>query len=884
MIWKKFRYLLPWQRRAEEREMQEELESLARMAEPGELGSLTLAAERARDTWGWTWLEGLWADCRFAVRSLRREPGFVAAALISLALGIGANTAIFSLINAALLKMLPVQNPEQLVQLKGADYWFPYPAYKEFRDRNGGVAGVLAFQSLNNVDLEVNGQGGIALGQVVSGNYFSVLGVKAIIGRTIAPADDQTAGGSPVAVIGYNYWLERFDRDPAIIGKHVVLNNSPFTIIGVTPPEFFGLEPGQRIDVSVPLTMIENVWPGYAAKGEPYYVLTCPVRNWLRIMARLKTGITRKRALASLEPLYRNAVVRTAAESFIESPGIRGMILQSKLQLEPGGQGLATLRKRFSKPLFILMAAVALLLLITCANVANLLLARANARSKEIAVRMAVGAGRLRLVRQLVTESVLLAVGGGALGLLLAFWGSHALLGLVSHSSTPISLSFRPDPRVLAFTLFVSLATALAFGLVPALRGARTHLAPALVETMRSLTRAAGHLRFAKGLVVTQVAASLMLLAVAGLLVRSLQNLEAFYPGFNKENVLVFTVSPELVGYKDTQALYTRLLDRIRVLPGVRTASFSMHTPMSGNFAGTQVKVQGYNPGSGKEPSPSGLNLVGPAYFTTLQTPILIGRDFTEADSAHAPKVAIVNQAFAHFYFGGTNPLRRNISIPDWVGDPSWFEIVGVVEDSKQLDLRESSRPMAYMPASQSGVPSGVTFEVRTAIPPSAISSAIIQSLRQVDSRLPVFNVRTLREQLDDSLLAERLVTSLSATFGVVALLLAAIGLYGLMTYAINRRTAEFGIRVALGATRARIARMVLGETLRLVLIGFGVGIPAGIAAARLIKSQLYGLKFDAVTTVLAVILIMTGIAILAAYLPARRAARVEPIVALRTE
>jgi predicted permease len=483
-----------------------------------------------------------------------------------------------------------------------------------------------------------------------------------------------------------------------------------------------------------------------------------------------------------------------------------------------------------------------------------------------------------------MTESVLLSIGGGALGLLLAFWASHSLLAVMSHSSTPISLSVRPDNWVLAFTLFVSLGTAFAFGLIPALRGARLDLAPALIESTRSSGKAGGRSRLAKSLVVIQIAASLVLLAAAGLLVRSLQNLKAFYPGFNKDNVLLFALNPDLVGYKDTDALYRTLLDRLRVLPGVRAASFSMQTPLSGNFAGTEVKVEGYKPSSGKELIPARLNLVGPAYFRTLETPILMGRDFTAADQAHAPKVAIVNEAFAHYYFGDTNPLGRRISMPGWIGDPSWFEIVGVVRDSQQRNLREQPKPMAYMPASQSGVPSGVTFEVRTAINPWAISSTILHTVAQIDSRLPVFDARTLNEQLDDSLLVERLVASLSTVFGLVALLLACIGLYGLMNYAINRRTAEIGIRMALGATRARIAGMVLRETLLLVLIGLALGIPAGFAAGRFIKTELYGVASDGAVAVCIVIFILASVAVFAAYLPARRASRVEPIVALRTE
>ncbi|MBV9265048.1 MAG: ABC transporter permease [Acidobacteriaceae bacterium] len=859
----------------------------ARQAARRKLGNPTLIREEIYRMNTVTFIESFWQDLRFALRTLAKTPGFASVVVFSLALGIGANTAIFSLINAALLKMLPVQNPEQLVQFKTADYWFPYSAYKEFRDHNRVFSGVLAFQTIHNVDFEVNGQAAIANGQVISGNYFSVLGVPAILGRTITPEDDQVAGESPVAVISYDYWQRRFALNPTVIGKKVVLNNSPFTIVGVTAPEFFGLEPGERIDVSVPLTMIEQIWPGYAAKDTPYYVLTSPVRNWLRIMARLKPGVTTERALPNLQPIFREAVREALAGLSglpFDSPAGRRMMLQSKLQLTSGGQGLAALRQRFSKPLFILMAAVALLLLITCANVANLVLARANVRSKEIAVRLTVGAGQLRLMRQLITESALLSIIGGALGLLLAFWASRSLLTLVSHSSAPIWLRVRPDSSVLSFTMLVSLLTALLFGIIPAWRAARTGLTAALVESTRISGKSSSRSSMAKSLIVLQIALSLVLLVGAGLLARSLGNLKDFYPGFNKDNVLLFSVNPGLVGYKDTNALYRTLLEQFKTLPGVRAASFSMDPPLSGHFSGTEVKVEGYKPQSGKELTLTGLNLVGPAYFATLESPILMGRDFTTADQAHAPKVAIVNEALARTYFRDTNPLGRRISMPGWVGDPSWFEIVGVAKDLKQRDLREEPKPMAYMPASQSGVPSGVTFEVRTAMNPTAISTAILHTVAQIDSRVPIVNVRTLSEQLDDSLLAERLVASLSTVFGALALLLACIGLYGLMTYAINRRTPEIGIRIAVGATRAQIAGMVLQETVQIILIGFGIGIPAAIAAGRLIKSELYGLKSDDPVTILLAIFIMATVALLAAYFPARRASRVDPMVALRTE
>ena len=859
----------------------------ARCAARRRLGNSTLIREEIYRMNSLVFVETLWQDLRYALRVLAKSPAFTFVVVLSLALGIGANTAIFSLIDAALLKMLPVKDPGQLVQFKSMDYWFPYPAFQKFRDRNQVFSGVFAFTSIGNVDFEVNGQGAIAKGQIVSGNYFSMLGVKAILGRAITPDDDKVAGASPVAVISYDYWQRRFALDPGVIGKKVVLNNSPFTIIGVTAPEFFGLEPGDRIDVSVPITMIAQARPGWAAVGTPYYVLSSPVRNWLRIMARLRPGVTEERAAISMEPLFRQAM-REAAEGLsglpFDSPAARRALLTAKLQLSSGGQGLAALRERFSKPLFIVMAAVALLLLIACANAANLLLARASVRQKEIAVRLTVGAGRLRLMRQLITESALLAVTGGALGLLLAFWASRSLLALMSRSANPVSLSVRPDGTVLGFTLLVSLLTALLFGIVPAWRAARVDLSPALIESTRSTGRGGGRSRLAKSLVILQVALSLVLLVGAGLLVRSLENLKSFYPGFNKDNLLLLSVNPGMVGYKgnEVSALYRTLVDRFGTLPGVRATSFSMDTPLSGNSSGTQLKIEGYKSGTGKELTPVLLNILGPGYFKTLETAILLGRDFTSADQAGAPKVAIINETAAHEYFGDTNPLGRRISIPGWIGDPSWLEIVGVVKDARQRDLREQTGPMAYMPLYQSAVPSGVTFEIRTAANPAATATAALHTITQIDGRVPVFNVRTLGEQVDDSLLKERLVASLSTLFGILAVLLACIGLYGLMTYAVNRRTNEIGIRMALGAERRQIARMILRETLLLVTTGLAIGIPVSFAASRLIRSELYGLQPGDPITISATSLLMAAVAALAAYLPARRASRVDPMIALR--
>ena len=858
----------------------------ARFAALRAFGNPTQVRERARENDLVTSAEGLLQDIRYSLRTLRRSLTFTLVVVLSLALGIGANTAIFSLIDAALLKMLPVRNPEQLVELKslspaiGLYELFSYAAFREFRGANPVLSGVLAFRELYDMDFEVDGHGGLANGQLVSGEYFSLLGVHAILGRTILPADEKAPGQSPVAVIGYDYWRQRFALDPDVVGKKIVLNNSPFTIIGVTPPEFFGLEPGARIDVSVPLSMVAQVRSDFASPGTPYDVFTAPFRNWLYVMARLKPGVTKERALASLEPIFARTM-RESAEGLsglpFDSPAVRRAFLATKLQLDSGGQGLATLRARFSKPLWIVMAVVALLLIVTCANIANLLLARGNSRQREIAVRLAIGAGRARLIRQLIAESILLGLGGGALGLVLAFWAGRSLLLLMSHSRSPILLNVHPDVTVLIFTLSISLLTALLFGMVPALRAARVDLRGSGKTNSRS--------RFGNALVVMQVAVSLVLVIGAGLLTRTLVNLKEFYPGFNQDNVLLFSVNPLMTGYREDQlvSLYERLLDHFKTIPGVRSATFSVHSPLSSGFSSSPLNVQGYKPPSDRELASVGVEAVGPEYFRTIQTAVLLGRDFTAADRAGGPKVAILNKTAAHFYFGEASPIGRRVNMPGYRGDPSWLEIVAVVDDAKYHDLREQAAPMVYIPLFQAPE-SGVTFEVRTGIDPASAAPALLNAVKATDNRLPVFAVKTLRTQLDDSLVQERLVASLSSAFGALALLLAGVGLYGLMAYAVNRRTNEIGIRMALGARPAEIAGMVLRETLLLVGLGLAIGIPASMIASRLIASELYGLKSSDGTTILLAILLLAGIAALAGYLPARRASRVDPMIALRYE
>jgi predicted permease len=869
----------------------EEAQYAARRA----LGNPTQIKEDVRMAWGLQWLETLLQDLRYGLRQLRRNPGFTAVAVITLALGIGANTAIFSLVDAVLIRMLPVRNPQQLVRLTwvtrnhGGDEFFSYPTFKLLADNNRTLSGMIAFHSLDNVDFVVDGQPGLASGQAVSGNYFTTLGVKAEVGRTLAPGDDSPHGGNTVAVISYGYWTRRFNRNFSVLGEGITLNGAPFTIIGITQPDFFGLEPGEPVDVSIPLGQVPRVKDGWAATGSPYDIFRAPFRNWLRLMARLRQGVPRPLALANLEPIYKQAM-RQADEGLKGLPIASGQAGESfsqiRLQLESGSRGLTALRQQFSKPLLFLLAVVGILLLIACTNVANLLLARASSRGREIGLRMALGAGRLRVVRQLLTESVLLALAGGIFGALMAYWGSSSLVNLMSHSQSPILLRVPPDARVLSFTALISFLAAIIFGLVPARRASRLELAMAVKDSGQATVSARHHLRLGDGLVVSQITLSLVLLVGAGLLVRTLEKLRDLDPGFAPLNVLLFSLNPGIAGYSDTQVarLYEQLSKRIEAMPGVRAVSFSDFSPLGRRFTFTLPSVEGYTPRPG-ENIPASVNFVSPGYFKTLGTGILLGREFTDADRVGAPKVAVINKAMARYFFGNANPIGRRFSIPEWVGDTSEIEIVGVVENVKLHDLRDQTPPQAYFPWFQ--MPDslfGMTFEVRTASNPGLLAASVRRLVRQADGRIPLFDVKTLPEQVDESLVQERLVASLSGLFALVALAITCVGLYGLIAYSVTRRTHEIGIRMALGAQRVHVFRLVLGRGMVLAFSGVAVGTVAALGITRLMASLLYGVKPTDPLTFIAVALILTGVALLACYIPARRAAKVDPMVALRCE
>jgi predicted permease len=849
------------------------------------LGGIESAKEAYRDRRGLPVLATGAQDLRYALRMLRRSPGFTVVAVITLALGIGANTAIFSLIDAVLLRLLPVKEPDRLVLLgyvggrdPGNDFLYDY--YLRFRDHNQSLSGTLAYHPLR-LTVRVDGQTEPAMsGQLITGNYYAVLGVDAELGRTIQPDDDRVPGGHPVCVISYDYWQRRFAGSPSVVGKTIDLGGSPFTIIGVTPRDFFGLEVGTVADISVPRTMQKQAALNATGNQIQY-----------RVMGRMKPGVRIEQAQADLSLIYQQILDEFAAQyaDIIKKRGSQ-YLLERRLVLEPGSQGLSVLRRQFSQPLFILMTVVGLVLLIACANLAGLLLARATARRKEIGIRLALGAGRARLVRQLLTESIMLAGLGGCLGLFIAYWGIKLLVPLLPQGEIPIHLNLSPDVRLLGFSMALTLLTGLLFGLAPAFHATRVDINTALKDEAQRSGSRGRHLPLGKLFVIAQVAFSMLLLIGTGLFIRSLQNLRQVDTGFERENVLVLKLEP--TGSNDRNAgdrlapRYDDLLERVKAIPGVLRASLVGYSPITRR----EWLEQGQSPalmwpvsvkGSSEEMAINWMQ-VYPNSFATLGMPLLAGRDFTPQDTKQSQRVAIINESMARRLFGSENPLGRRFG-PPYVA--AWeMEIVGVVKDTKYRSLREQSGPIYYIPFYQAGMQGQMTLVVRTAGDPTTAAAAVQREARALDDAMPVFAVETLATQIEASLSQERLVAMLSSTFGLLALSLACIGLYGILSYTVTRRTNEIGIRLALGAQPQDILRLVFRDALWLVLIGIAIGGPAAVAATRLISSQLFGVKVADPLTIALAGLILSAVAALASYLPARRAARVDPIVALRYE
>ncbi len=857
-----------------------------------EFGGYQKYREEIRDSLGAHFLETLLQDIRYALRMLRKSPGFTAVAVLTLALGIGANTAIFSLMNAVMLRDLPVKQPNQLVLFGDARQGgsddsfantriFSYPFYREIRSKNQSFSEVSAVLSVSfngmhgAVDKRVNLEEMNA--QLVSGTYFSMFGVNAALGRTFTATEDEPEGAHPVAVISDSWWKRRFHRDPDVLGKTIAFRTTVYTIIGVAPPEFFGSTVGESPDVWIPLSMEKEISPGWNGLDDKTF-------QSLYISARLKSAVAVAQAQAEVNTLAQQLWREQAGPTLTHDQQQR--LQHAFIKLTPGARGVSRLRSQFSLPLQILMVVVALVLLIACANIANLLLARATAREREIAVRMAIGAGRMRLVRQMLTENSLLALLGGALGIWFASWTSGALLAMVSNEPEPVPLDVAPDARILAFTLLISVATVLLFGIAPALRATRVELVNALKEGKGS-AGAVGRRAVANALIVGQVALSLVLLIGAGLFLRTITNLESVPTGFNKDNVLLFGIDPNAVGYKEDARLvnlYQSLEQRIAAEPGVRSASVSSFTFNEGYWDAAMV-VFGSSPAPGIDNDVL-QNVAGQGYFATMGIPLLEGRVFEAQDTATSPKVAIINETMARNYFPGVSPIGRRFAIED-EADPSKhgaaIEVVGVVKDTKYLGLRERPQAAAYYPYTQN-TQYYYDLDVRYSGNARPIIGEVRQAVRDVDPRLPVVYQSTLSEKVDRSIASQSLVGKLSTFFGLLAAFLACIGIYGVMSYAVSRRTREIGIRMAIGAERSDVLRMVMDEVGRLVGLGLAIGIPVALAADHWATSLLFGLKpTDPLTLTLATLLLLL-VALFAGYLPARRAMKVDPMVALRYE
>ncbi|HET6975495.1 MAG TPA: ABC transporter permease [Pyrinomonadaceae bacterium] len=854
-------------------------------------------------------MKTIFTDIRYGLRGLLNHPGFAAIAVLTLALGVGANTALFSVVDAVLLKKLPVQNPDQLVLLKAT--WnsqkfgpgsydgsnsmdratgltvgtsFPLQTLTRLRQEQTALSDVFAFSPME-INFNAGGQAEVASAQVVSGNYYSALGVPALIGRTITDADDNPAA-APVVVLSHRFWVSRFNGDPAVLGKQVNINNVAFTIAGVTPPGFKGTsQVGSSQDVSFPLAWEPQI------NGENSNVTGAGVW-WLRLMGRLKPGATMAQAEASMAGPFQQSVLehralrRTDAGAALRTLDPNDL---PKLSVESGSQGEMNARRWFGSPLRLLAGVVGVVLLIACANVANLLLVRASSRRKEIAVRLAVGASRWRLVRQLLTESLLLAAVGGAVGVLFALWIKDGLLLVTEWGGSEMSaLNPRLDLRVLGFTLGLSFLTGVIFGILPALRATNLDLTPALKDAGRS-SSGIGRSLLSKSLVVVQVSLSVLLLIGAGLLIRTLRNLQNVDMGFNANNLLIFKVEPTLLGYREERLadLYRRSFSRLEAVPGVQSVTFSRSPLLSNSSWTSSVYVPG-EMGANGQPREDEVKMhsVRENFFNALEIPLLLGRGLTEQDDERAPRVAVVNQAFVKAHFPNDNPIGKRFGFE--TTDPNEIEIIGVARDAKYTSQRDEIQPTVYQSWRQVLKRMGsATFEVRTFGDPAAAVAGIRQAMHEVDSNLPLSNMRTQVQQADETLAMERMFAKLLTLFGLIAQQLAAIGLYGVIAYVVSQRTHEIGIRMALGADRRSVLMMVVRQGMILTLVGIALGLAAAYVLTKYLESltsMLFGVEPRDPWTFAVIAMGLCIVALIACLVPARRATKVDPLTALRYE
>src|SRR5579864_686199 len=834
----------------------------------------------------------LWQDVRYGLRMLGKSPAFTAIAVLTLALGIGANTAIFSFTDQVLLRNLPVPHPEQLVVLRspgpnpgrtstdfdGQAGVFSYPMYKDLRERNSVFSGLLACFAVD-VNVSGHGQTQSANGELVSGNYFDTLEVQPALGRVLAPSDETAPGANPVAVLSYGYWTRQFGADPSMLNKTLTVNGTPLTVVGVARKGFYGVQIGATPDMFIPITMHAQMSP------EDGLALETRTDHWLPFIGRLKPGITRARAQASLQPIY--APILEEDAKLLKMSGNRlKQFLAKPLQLTDGSHGRLVLQRDAEEPLLVLMSMVGLVLLIACANLAGLLVARGEARQREIAVRLALGAGRGRLVRQLLTESLLIGIGGGAAGVALASWCLNAMVGAIPPDQGMLGVAAGGlDPLVLWFAVALTVATSVLFGLAPAMRATRVDLQTTLKDQGSSVSEGRSNIRLRKVLIISQVALTAVLLAGAGLFVRTLVNLEHADLGVKTENVMQFSVEPALNGYTParTVSLGDSARQAIAALPGVRSVTASVNPIFSDHDSGVNITPEGYVMHPDEDTNVE-YDYVGPNYFSTMGIPLIAGREFTEADTAKNQKVIIINEKLARRFFAGRNPIGMHIARGEGKSVRPDMEIVGVVKDSKWDGPRSSVVPFVYMPYSQQEKLGRLTFYVRAERDPATIAASLHSVMERLDPNLPVNDMRTLTAQLGDVTFNDRLVAVLSFSLALLAAWLGALGLYGVLSYVVARRTREIGIRMALGGQRGDILRLVLGQGAQLTAIG-GVGaIVAALALARLMSSLLFGVNANDPLTFVAVAVLLAIVSGAACYVPARRAVRVNPIVALRYE
>jgi len=828
-------------------------------------------------------LSSLGRDLKFALRQMRQTPIVSGVALLSLALGIGANVAIFSLVNALMLKALPVHAPEQLVLLQ-YDYK-PRPSqsmtnvqWEYLRDHQDIFAGMTVTGSAR-FNLNAGGESRPVDGLFVNGRYFDALGVNPVIGRSFATEDDRRGGGKdgPVAILSYGFWQREYGGSPSVIGKPIALDGHPFTIIGVAPRDFFGLQVGRAFDVVVPVGTEPIIRGAESALDRRSFW-------WLTIIARLAPGQTREQAQGRLQALQPQLREATMPQDW--RPQDQAEYITEPLILSPAATGISFLRTRYSQPLYVLLGIVGLVLTIACANMANLLLAQSVARRRELAVRLSLGAGRFQLVRQLLIESIMLSMLGAALGLVLAAWGSRALVAMMSTRTNLLALDLSMDWRVFGFTAAVGFVTGLVFGVVPALRGTSLGPADALRDHSRGIVSGGGRLNFGHGLVALQVALSFVLVFGSTLFVRTLVGLTSQSMGFDTERVLIAGIDLRRTGTppEGRGPLYARLRDAVAAVPGVAAASGTSITPISGSSWNQRITVPGYE--ASERDRLSMFNSVTADYFRALGTPILTGRDISAADTAGRPIVALVNEAFAKKFLSGQNPVGRTFVVEQFgVGrKDAQLEIVGMVANAKYRSLREAAEPTTYVSIAQyTGVFSSIWMPIKTSGPPMAAREAVLAAITSVNKDI-VVSFKTFEEDLDAATTQERLIATLSASFGGLALLLAALGLYGVMSYSVTRRQNEIGIRMALGAEPDNVIRLVLRHVALITAVGLVVGAAAAVGTGRFVNSLLFNLAASDRTMIAITAVTLAAAAAIAGYLPARRAARIDPMTALREE